>query len=88
MSEFIKPEVAVAAYSIKSLVPRDGTARHSGSPALRRPSIYNLKPRSAAARHPFRNAKIRVRVRANRPLPPLPLLRVLDEPGPTQGSDK
>src|SRR5258706_12722570 len=30
----------------------------------------------------------RVRVRADRPLPPLPLLRVLDEPGPTQGSDK
>src|SRR5258706_5485424 len=30
-------EVAVAAYSIKSLVPRDGTACHSGSPALRRP---------------------------------------------------
>jgi hypothetical protein len=34
-------EIAVAAYSIKSLVPRDETARHSGSPALRRPSIYN-----------------------------------------------
>ena len=32
-------EVAAAAYSIKSLMPRDGTARHSGSPALRRPSI-------------------------------------------------
>jgi len=30
-----KAEVAVAVYSIKSLVPRDGTARHSGSPALR-----------------------------------------------------
>jgi hypothetical protein len=34
-------EVAVAPYSIKSLVRRDRTARHSGSPALRRPSIYN-----------------------------------------------
>ena len=30
----------VAAYSIKSLVWRDRTVRHSGSPALRRPSIY------------------------------------------------
>lgn len=36
-----KAEIAVAAYSIKSLVPQDETARHSGSPALRRPSIYN-----------------------------------------------
>jgi len=34
-------EVAVAASSIKSLMPRDGTARHSGSPALRRPSMYS-----------------------------------------------
>jgi hypothetical protein len=32
-------KVAVAAYWIKSLVPRGGRARHSGSPALRRPSI-------------------------------------------------
>jgi hypothetical protein len=35
-----KAEVTVAAYLIKSLVPRDGTPRYSGSPALRRPSIY------------------------------------------------
>jgi hypothetical protein len=34
-------EIAVAAQSIKSLVTQDGTPLHSGSPALRRPPIYN-----------------------------------------------
>ena len=40
VSNVPRAEVAVAAYSIKSLVRRDRTVRHSGSPALRRPSIY------------------------------------------------
>src|SRR5258705_7542177 len=37
---------------------------------------------------PIQKCENRVRVRADRPLPPLPLFCIRDEPGPTQGSDE
>src|SRR6266480_4897172 len=52
-------EVAVAAYSIKSLVPRDGTAGHSGSPALRRP-LANMA-RSSARRNGAKSLRLEMR---------------------------
>ena len=50
-------EVAVAAYSIKSLAPRrDGASFRK--PCFAETIDIHLTPRYTAARHPFRNAKI------------------------------
>src|SRR5450631_1040046 len=49
---------------------------------------YTTEPAIHRRAPPIQKCENRVRVRADGPLPPLPLLRFLDEPGPTQGSDK
>jgi hypothetical protein len=74
------PPKAANSYSIKSLVPRDGSSRHSGTPALRRPSTYNRSPNKSlcASRSEMRKSGSS----SSRPAPlPLPLLRVLDGQG-------
>src|SRR5258708_593456 len=86
VSNVPRPEVAVAAYSIKSLLPRDGTARVTLEVLLCGRRRYRFEV--AIGRQSIQKCENWVRVRADRPLPPLLLLRILDEPGPTQGNDK